>query len=315
MQVKKLVSLSSRTGRDLQRYNLGCRQVVGCIPWRYKKSGKSSGVGDIEFLLISSQKSPKWMFPKGGWELDESMEEAAIRETMEEAGVLGEVGVQLGMWRFKSRSQDCFHEGFMFAFEVKEELDVWPEKDIRQRVWLPANEAREKCAHQWMKDALDIFLCQFTELQSMEQEQQQHQQLSPPSLFDLFVTEPAGSPTITTTMTTAATTTTTTIVSQNENDVASIIDCHVIQLPAHHHHHRQRKDEQKIQMPYFMDLLRAEGPMIDIMTQSGQLSQQLHQVRREEDCLVNCLIEFFRTEEPRNGGEEENVAAGGCLVT
>lgn len=35
-----------------------------CIPWRYKKKGKSAGVGDIEFLLISSQKSPKWMFPK-----------------------------------------------------------------------------------------------------------------------------------------------------------------------------------------------------------------------------------------------------------
>lgn len=157
---------------------------------------------------------------------------------------------------------------------------------------LPANEAREKCVHQWMKDALDIFLVQFTELQSMEQEQQQQQ--SPPL----------------STMTTAATTT---IVAQSENDdVANIIDCHVIQLPAHH---RQRKDEQKIQMPYFMDLLRPESPMIGIMTQSGQLSQQLHQVRREEDCLVNCLIEFFRTEEPRNGGDEENVAAGGCLVT
>lgn len=309
MQVKKLVSLSSRTGRDLQRYNLGCRQVVGCIPWRYKKNGKSPDVCDIEFLLISSQKSPKWMFPKGGWELDESMEEAAIRETVEEAGVLGEVGVQLGMWRFKSRSQDCFHEGYMFAFEVKEELDVWPEKDIRQRVWLPANEAREKCVHQWMKDALDIFLCQFTELQSMEQEQQQQQQQQqqqspPPSVFDLFVTEEAGS-------------TTTTIVAQSENDVGNIIDCHVIQLAAHR---QRKKDEQKIQMPYLMDLLRAEGPMIGIMTQSGQLSQQ-RQVR-EEDCLMNCLIQFFRNEEPRirsqngggGGGGDEDVA-GGCLVT
>lgn len=179
---------------------------------------------------------------------------------------------------------------------------------------LPANEAREKCVHQWMKDALDIFLVQFTELQSLEQEQQQQQQQqqpSPPSLFDLLVTESADS---TTNTTTTATTTTTTMVAQNENDAATMIDCHVIQLPAHNHHF-QRKDEQKIKMPYFIDLLTAEGPMIGIMTQSGQLSQQLHQVRREEDCFMNCLIEFFRTEEPRTVGEEENVAAGGCLVT
>ena len=32
MQIKKLVSMPSRTGRDLQRYNFeGCRQVVGCV--------------------------------------------------------------------------------------------------------------------------------------------------------------------------------------------------------------------------------------------------------------------------------------------
>lgn len=36
----------------------------------------------------------EWNY-QGGWELDESMEEAAIRETMEEAGVLGEVGVSI----------------------------------------------------------------------------------------------------------------------------------------------------------------------------------------------------------------------------
>uniref|UniRef100_M1B5F1 Diphosphoinositol polyphosphate phosphohydrolase n=1 Tax=Solanum tuberosum TaxID=4113 RepID=M1B5F1_SOLTU len=29
------------------------------------------------------------MFPKGGWEIDESLEEAASRETFEEAGVVG----------------------------------------------------------------------------------------------------------------------------------------------------------------------------------------------------------------------------------
>ncbi|KAL3529103.1 hypothetical protein ACH5RR_008425 [Cinchona calisaya] len=164
MQIKKLVSMPSRTGRDLQRYNFdGCRQVVGCIPYRFRKTHKASSVhgtliNELEFLLISSQKSPRMMFPKGGWELDETIEQAANRETMEEAGVLGHVGDKLGVWTFKSKSQDAFHEGHMLAFRVTEELDCWPEKDVRKRIWLTANEAKRECTHEWMKEALDRFL-------------------------------------------------------------------------------------------------------------------------------------------------------------
>ncbi|KAL3512115.1 hypothetical protein ACH5RR_024832 [Cinchona calisaya] len=164
MQTKKLVSMSSRTGRDLQRYNVeGCRQVVGCIPYRFKKNYNASSlhgtlINELEFLLISSQKSPRLMFPKGGWELDETIEEAAIRETIEEAGVLGVVESKLGVWTFKSKSQDTFHEGHMLTFRVSEELDCWPEKDVRQRVWLTAEAARSVCTHEWMKEALDCFL-------------------------------------------------------------------------------------------------------------------------------------------------------------
>jgi diphosphoinositol-polyphosphate diphosphatase len=48
---------------------------------------------ELEVLVVSSQKSQRLMFPKGGWELDESLEEAASRESLEEAGVIGNVEV------------------------------------------------------------------------------------------------------------------------------------------------------------------------------------------------------------------------------
>lgn len=77
------------------------------------------------------------MFNKqGGWELDEDIETAALRETIEEAGVLGDVGGELGKWCFKSKGNDAYYEGHMFPLLVKEELDQWPEKDIRQRYWV-----------------------------------------------------------------------------------------------------------------------------------------------------------------------------------
>lgn len=34
-------------------------------------------------MITSTKDNSKWVFPKGGWELDESLEEAAERETVE----------------------------------------------------------------------------------------------------------------------------------------------------------------------------------------------------------------------------------------
>jgi diphosphoinositol-polyphosphate diphosphatase len=172
-QIKELATSPSRSGRHLQRYNQGFRQVVGCIPYRIRKANKSPEIRgtlieDVEVLLISSQKSSRFMFPKGGWELDEDIELAASRETLEEAGVVGLLGDKLGEWVFKSRSQEKYHEASMFSLFVNEELEVWPEKDVRQRVWMSVTEARDVCAHLWMKEALEAFVCQFMACQRVD---------------------------------------------------------------------------------------------------------------------------------------------------
>ncbi|KAF7129854.1 hypothetical protein RHSIM_Rhsim10G0178200 [Rhododendron simsii] len=163
-----MVALVSRTGRHLQRYNQGRRQVVGCIPYRYRVTALGEEK-KLEVLVISSQKKGKGMlFPKGGWESDESKREAALRETEEEAGVVGnlEVGFHLyivlppvlGKWHFKSKNQDTYYEGYMFPLRVEEQLEFWPEKDFRQRIWMSVTEAKESCQHLWMKEALDVFV-------------------------------------------------------------------------------------------------------------------------------------------------------------
>ncbi|GAV60483.1 NUDIX domain-containing protein [Cephalotus follicularis] len=154
---ENVVALVSRTGRHLQRYNKGRRQVVGCIPYRYKitKPNSLKDQEELEVLVISSQKGKGLLFPKGGWEIDESKEEAASRETLEEAGVRGTVENELGKWNFKSKTHDAYYEGYMFPLLVKEQLDNWPEKNVRQRMWLSVPEARRVCQHWWMKEALD----------------------------------------------------------------------------------------------------------------------------------------------------------------
>lgn len=108
------------------------------------------------------------VWPQGGWESDESMEQAALRETIEEAGVFGSVEVssiskkyffldlsfwvafdsylvclwlfslqnKLGKWYYKSKRQPTIHEGYMFPLLVTKELDNWPEMNTRKRRWV-----------------------------------------------------------------------------------------------------------------------------------------------------------------------------------
>ncbi|EEF31368.1 nudix hydrolase 18, mitochondrial [Ricinus communis] len=165
------VALVSRTGRHLQRYSKGGRrQVVGCIPYRYKtgeQNYKEIG-GGLEVLVISSQKGKGLLFPKGGWELDETIKEAASRETLEEAGVRGIVECELGKWSFKSKTHDTFYEGYMFPLLVQEQLEFWPEKNVRERKWMSVADARECCQHWWMKEALDRLVNRLSSQQQLE---------------------------------------------------------------------------------------------------------------------------------------------------
>ncbi|XP_068345680.1 nudix hydrolase 18, mitochondrial-like [Pyrus communis] len=171
-QENMVAALVSRTGRHMQRYSKGHRQVVGCIPYRYKASKQTplkNDVQELEVLVISSQKGKGMLFPKGGWELDESKEGAAERETLEEAGVRGLVERELGKWIFKSKSHDSHYEGYMFPLLVQEQLDFWPEKNLRQRIWMSVEEAREVCQHWWMKEALDRLVNRLTTQQQKDQ--------------------------------------------------------------------------------------------------------------------------------------------------
>lgn len=88
----------SRQGRDLQRFEgnsehgVVARLTTGTVP--IFKDGR--------ILLISSNKGG-CVLPKGGWEEDESLPAAAIRETFEEAGVFGVLGQPFPSLTYETR--------------------------------------------------------------------------------------------------------------------------------------------------------------------------------------------------------------------
>jgi len=106
------------------------------------------------------------VFPKGGWESDETVQEAAHRETIEEAGVLGFLQEpSLGEFTFKSKKHERLgsaHKGrcvaHMFVLEVTEELQEWPERLERQREWVSLEEASRRVRHEWMREALHVWI-------------------------------------------------------------------------------------------------------------------------------------------------------------
>lgn len=156
---------SQRKGRHLQRYGrLQERLVAGCIPVRWTDGNSLAGV---EVLMITSSSAGKGLvFPKGGWETDETVEDAAARETLEEAGVRGIIEEpMLGAFTFHSGKADRLHNAnqgkcmaYMFVMRVQEELLVWPEAGQRGRIWVPLLEACNKCRHQWMQEALQVWI-------------------------------------------------------------------------------------------------------------------------------------------------------------
>lgn len=158
-----MCDIVARTGRHQQRYEAGCRLVAGCIPFRYRKSDQNGDADSekiVEVLMINSSSGPGLLFPKGGWENDETVQEAAVREAIEEAGVRGDLMDLVGYYHFKSKThQDELNpEGVcraaMFALFVKEELESWPEQSTRNRTWLTIEEATGRCRHAWMSEAL-----------------------------------------------------------------------------------------------------------------------------------------------------------------
>ncbi|KAK9987154.1 hypothetical protein SO802_032105 [Lithocarpus litseifolius] len=156
--------LVARTGRHLQRYKDGCRLVAGCIPFKINKNSDGTLDNDVvELLMINSTSGRGLLFPKGGWENDETVEEAAKREALEEAGVRGNLVHFLGDYIFKSKTlQDEFCpdglcKAAMFALLVTEELESWPEQNTRQRSWLTVPKAKECCQYPWMQESLEGF--------------------------------------------------------------------------------------------------------------------------------------------------------------
>ena len=108
------------------------KQQYAALPWRRAP--------DFEILLITSRETRRWVIPKGWPILGHSAAESAAQEAYEEGGIRGKVNPEpIGQYGYTKRLRGGAKNRFrvdVFAMEVTEVLDLWPEAHERTRQWL-----------------------------------------------------------------------------------------------------------------------------------------------------------------------------------
>jgi 8-oxo-dGTP pyrophosphatase MutT (NUDIX family) len=102
-------------------------------------------LGD-QLCVITSRGGRRWGFPKGAIEHEETGPAAALREAWEEAGLLGMIsGPAIGIYLYRKDVRLCHVT--LYPMEVERTATRWPECEVRDRLWLPFDEA-VKLIHQ-----------------------------------------------------------------------------------------------------------------------------------------------------------------------
>ncbi len=134
---------------------LDIRVPQGCaVPYRIKDD-------KLQICLVSLSNQAGWGFPKGTVDAPETVAEAALRESFEEAGVRGHiVGEPLGEYSYVKRDLRLHVTVFLMCVTKAEKR--WPERRQREREFFPARKARELLATPEQRQLLDAALARLT---------------------------------------------------------------------------------------------------------------------------------------------------------
>lgn len=104
------------------------------LPYRVAADGKP------EILLITSRETRRWILPKGWVENSVKPYDTAALEAFEEAGVRGRIKKKpIGSYIYEKRLDNgggVLCQVSVHLLKVAEELDDWPEKAERERLWV-----------------------------------------------------------------------------------------------------------------------------------------------------------------------------------
>jgi 8-oxo-dGTP pyrophosphatase MutT (NUDIX family) len=90
--------------------------------------------------LVTSSSGKRWVIPKGIIDPGKTAAEIALQEAWEEAGLAGVLEPEpVGTYFYSKYGGTCHVT--VFRMEVTEVADDWPERTMRERVWLTPAQA------------------------------------------------------------------------------------------------------------------------------------------------------------------------------
>jgi 8-oxo-dGTP pyrophosphatase MutT (NUDIX family) len=129
--------MKSKKAKKIALKGHSLRQVAA-LPYRRPHPGC------VEFLLLTSRETRRFVIPKGWRIKGKTEQQAATLEAKQEAGVAGRIeNTPVGAYQYWKRLKDAFVpiDVVVYALEVQAEMTNWKERQQRQRKWLPAEQA------------------------------------------------------------------------------------------------------------------------------------------------------------------------------
>lgn len=111
--------------------------------------------GRVVFLIITSRRTGRWIFPKGSVIEGMTPWDSAVHEAFEEAGVEGQVETKpLGAYRTLKTVgiRRIAIDVDLYPLRVVRQFDEWPEKHSRHRHWVILPDAKRLLSDARMAD-------------------------------------------------------------------------------------------------------------------------------------------------------------------
>lgn len=105
----------------------------------------------VVFLLVTSRRTGRWIFPKGSISIGMTAWDSAAKEAQEEAGVTGRIGIE-PIGTYQNSDKGMLVDIDIYPLQVEAQQDTWDEMDQRLRHWVLLAEARRLLADRTLVD-------------------------------------------------------------------------------------------------------------------------------------------------------------------
>jgi 8-oxo-dGTP pyrophosphatase MutT (NUDIX family) len=110
-------------------------------------------VRDSQICLVTSSSGKRWIIPKGCMEPGKSSGEIALQEAWEEAGLVGVLQAEpVGSYLYEK--YENLHHVTVFLMTVTQLAEEWPERTVRQRLWVNPAQALVRVDDRGLREVL-----------------------------------------------------------------------------------------------------------------------------------------------------------------